>query len=240
MFKNGWRQGPISMSDYLDRIGSGLILLHHAPLDFDFIPETMVGRESIQSNLAAKFHSISHPNSSANVVITGPVGSGKTLLARTFCRDIEHHLRNKRQIRSVHINCRNATTNVRVAQRIVQTLDPGHPDRGLSMGELLNSLRRLLRSNERHLIIVLDEVDHLLRKSGNDLIYQLLRIDEDQEGSGTISLILISQEQILDVLENAVISRFGHTNHLPIPSYDYDGLLSIARQRAEAALNPKS
>ena len=228
------------MSDYLDRIGSGLILLDPEPLYFDFIPETMVGREDIQSNLAAKFHSISHPNSSANVVITGPVGSGKTLLSRTFCRDIEHHLRNKRQIRSVHINCRNATTNVRVAQRIVQTLDPGHPDRGLSMGELLNSLRRLLRSNERHLIIVLDEVDHLLRKSGNDLIYQLLRIDEDQEGSGTISLMLISQEQVLDVLENAVISRFGHTNHLPIPSYDYEGLLAIARQRAEAALNPKS
>jgi cell division control protein 6 len=119
-------------------------------------------------------------------------------------------------------------------------LDAGHPDRGLSMGELLNSLRRLLRSSERHLIIVLDEVDHLLRKSGNDLIYQLLRIDEDQDGSGTISLILISQEQVLDVLENAVISRFGHTNHLPIPSYDYDGLLAITRQRAEASLNPQS
>ena len=228
------------MSDYLDRIGSGLILLDPSPLDYDFIPEIMVGREEIQSSLAAKFHSIAHPNRSANVVITGPVGSGKTLLARTFCRDIEHHLRNKRQIRSVHINCRNATTNVRVAQRIVQTLDAGHPDRGLSMGELLNSLRRLLRSNERHLIIVLDEVDHLLRKSGNDLIYQLLRIDEDQDGSGTISLILISQEQVLDVLENAVISRFGHTNHLPIPSYDYDGLLAITRQRAEASLNPQS
>ena len=108
------------------------------------------------------------------------------------------------------------------------------------MGELLSSLRKLLRNNGRHLIIVLDEVDHLLRKSGNDLIYQLLRIDEDQDGSGTLSLILISQEQVLDVLENAVISRFGHTNHLPIPPYDMKGLLAIVRQRAEAALNPRS
>ena len=140
------------MSDYLDRIGSGFILLHPDPLDFDYIPEVMVGRESIQETLAGKFHSIAHPNGSANVVITGPVGSGKTLLARTFCRDIEHHLRNKRAIQSVHINCRNATTNVRVAQRIVQSLDPGHPDRGLSMGELLSSLRKLLRNNSRCLL----------------------------------------------------------------------------------------
>jgi len=240
VFKNGWLQDAISMSDYLDRIGSGFILLNPDPLDFDYIPEVMVGRETIQETMAGKFHSIAHPNGSSNVVITGPVGSGKTLLARTFCRDIEYHLRNKRPLRSVHINCRNATTNVRVAQRIVQSLDPGHPDRGLSMGELLSSLRKLLRNNGRHLIVVLDEVDHLLRKSGNDLIYQLLRIDEDQEGSGTLSLILISQEQILDVLENAVISRFGHTNHIPVPPYDMKGLLAIARQRAEDALNPRS
>ncbi len=240
VFKNGWHQDATSMSDYLDRIGSGFILLNPDPLDFDYIPEVMVGREDIQEALAGKFHSIAHPNGSANVVITGPVGSGKTLLARTFCRDIEYHLRNRRPLRSVHINCRNATTNVRVAQRIVQSLDPGHPDRGLSMGELLSSLRKLLRNNGRHLIIVLDEVDHLLRKSGNDLIYQLLRIDEDQDGSGTLSLILISQEQVLDVLENAVISRFGHTNHLPIPPYDMKGLHAIVRQRAEAALNPRS
>ena len=59
------------MSDYLDRIGSGLILLNPDPLDFDYIPEVMVGREDIQESLAGKFHSIAHPNGSANVVITG-------------------------------------------------------------------------------------------------------------------------------------------------------------------------
>jgi len=72
------------MSDYLDRIGSGLILLDPAPLDFDFIPEKMVGREDIQSNLAAKFHSISHPNSSANVVITDQLGVVKHCLRELF------------------------------------------------------------------------------------------------------------------------------------------------------------
>jgi Cdc6-like AAA superfamily ATPase len=77
VFKNGWHQDATSMSDYLDRIGSGFILLNPDPLDFDYIPEVMVGRETIQETLAGKFHSIAHPNGSANVVITGPVGSGK-------------------------------------------------------------------------------------------------------------------------------------------------------------------
>ena len=105
------------------------------------------------------------------------------------------------------------------------------------MGELLLSLRKLTRKNSSHLIVVLDEVDHMLRKSGDDLLYQLLRIDEDQQGKGTLSLILISQEQVLDILETAVISRMGKTNLLQIPPYNFEGLGKIARQRASLSLN---
>ena len=76
----------------------------------------------------------------------------------------------------------------------------------------------------------------MLRKSGDDILYQLLRIDEDQEGKGTLSLILISQEQVLDVLETAVISRMGKTNLIKIPAYDEDELFNIATQRAELSL----
>ena len=78
----------------------------------------------------------------------------------------------------------------------------------------------------------------MLRRSGDDLLYQLLRIDEDQSGKGTLSLILISQEQVLDVLETAVISRMGSTNHLRVKPYDVEGLAAIATQRAKMGLVP--
>jgi len=225
------------MSSYLDRIGAGFIISNPEALDFDFVPNEIVGRETIQSELANKFASIDRQDSSCRAIITGPVGSGKTVLAKTFCRDLKRHLANKREIMIAHVNCRNASTSTRVVQRILHEIDPGHPDRGLSMGELLLSLRKLTRKNSSHLIVVLDEVDHMLRKSGDDLLYQLLRIDEDQQGKGTLSLILISQEQVLDVLETAVISRMGKTSLIHIPPYDFEGLGKIARQRASLALN---
>ncbi|MCH1422508.1 MAG: AAA family ATPase [Candidatus Poseidoniaceae archaeon] len=226
------------MTNYLDRIGAGLILANPEVFNFDYVPEHMVGRGEIQNELASKFTTLHLPEGSGRVVITGPVGSGKTALAQTFCRDIQRHLLNKRNIRSVHVNCRNASTSMRVVQRILHELAPGHPDRGLSMGELLMSLRRILRKETSHLIVVLDEVDHMLRRSGDDLLYQLLRIDEDQNGKGTLSLILVSQEQVLDMLETAVISRMGSTNHLRITPYDVDGLEAIATQRASRGLVP--
>ena len=142
----------------------------------------------------------------------------------------------KRNIKQVHVNCRNAATPSRVMQKIVQDLDPGHPDRGLGVGELLTSLRRMLQSSNTHLIVVLDEVDHLLRRSGDDIIYKLMRIDEDREGVGTLSTIMISQEQVLDLLENAVLSRVGRSNHVRVPPYDESGLKSIIEQRMNLGL----
>ena len=218
------------MSSYLDRIGAGLILSKPEVFGFDYVPDLLVGREDLQGELAAIFGSIAHPEGTGRVVITGPVGSGKTVLAKRFCQDIIRHLSDKRNIKRVHVNCRNAATPSRVMQKIVQDLDPGHPDRGLGVGELLTSLRRMLHSSNTHLIVILDEVDHLLRRSGDDIIYKLMRIDEDREGVGTLSTIMISQEQVLDLLENAVISRVGRSNHVRVPPYDEKGLMKILEQ----------
>ena len=224
------------MSSYLDRIGAGLILSKPEVFGFDFVPEVLVGREDLQGDLAAILGSIAHPEGTGRVVITGPVGSGKTVLATRFCKDIIRHLSDKRNIKCVHVNCRNAATPSRVMQKIVQDLDPGHPDRGLGVGELLTSLRRMLQSSNTHLIVMLDEVDHLLRRSGDDIIYKLMRIDEDREGIGTLSSILISQEQVLDLLENAVLSRVGRSNHIRVPPYDENGLKKIIAQRTDLGL----
>ena len=224
------------MGSYLDRIGAGLILHNPEVFGFDFIPEDLVGREDVQGQLASIFSSIAHPEGTGRAVVTGPVGSGKTALVRRFCLDIVKYLADKRNIKTVHVNCRNAATASRVMQKIVQELDPGHPDRGLGVGELLTSLRRMMQGDNAHLIVVLDEVDHLLRQSGDDVIYKLMRIDEDRDKAGTLSLILISQEQILDLLEGAVISRMGRTNHIRIPPYDEQGLFKIAAQRRDLGL----
>ncbi|MBT3657320.1 MAG: AAA family ATPase [Euryarchaeota archaeon] len=224
------------MSSYLDRIGAGFILNKPEVFGFDYVPEILVGREELQGQLASLFTTIGHPEGTGRAVVTGPVGSGKTALVKRFCDDLIRHVADKRNIKYVHVNCRNASTASRVMQKIVQDLDPGHPDRGLGVGELLTSLRRMLQGDNSHIIVVLDEVDHLLRHSGDDIIYKLMRIDEDGNRTGTLSAILISQEQVLDMLENAVISRLGRSNHIRVPPYDENGLLKIATQRRDIGL----
>ncbi len=240
MFNNGWRQPCAAMSSWLNRIGAGLVLKHPEMLDHDWVPKELVGRDEQLENLAGMFTGIDGPSGSGRAVITGPVGSGKSVLSRVFTREISTYHASKRDIRWMHVNCRNNPSESQVLQRIIHELDPRHPDRGLGVGEILSSIRRLLRSESAHMIIILDEVDHLMRKSGDALIYRLLRIDEEYGSSGTLSLILISQEQILDMFESAVISRFGYLNHLRLDGYDVEGLFKIACQRAEMAFTTEA
>ena len=226
--------------DYLDVIGAGLIILDSEPFSFDYVPEKLVGRDEILREMALKFSPVITANGSGKAVLSGPVGTGKTSVAKRFCRDLQARFEASRKIKYVHINCRNHSTPMQVLHRIVSVFDEGHPDRGLAMGELLSSIRKLAKRDSSHIIVILDEVDRLLRKSGNDVIYQLLRIDEDQSSSGTLSLIMISQEQVLDILEGAVISRLGTSSLVKFKPYSVDQLYQIVEQRAKLTIKPTS
>ena len=224
------------MADYLDRIGAGKILVDRLPLSYDWTPSTLVGRDDSLSELASIFSQIENPNTSCKAVITGPVGSGKTVLTQVFANDLRRHLEGRRKIVHVHVNCRNHPSGPQVLQQIAISLDERHPERGFSAGEMIQSIKRYLRTHGAHMLLILDEVDVMIRRDSTDLIYRLLRIDEGQNERGTMSIILVSQDSsLLRLFEPAIISRLGASSRVNLHPYNKTDLLQIARQRAEAS-----
>jgi len=224
------------MAGYLDRIGAGKVLLDKGPLSYDWIPPELVGRDQELGDMASIFSRIENHGTSCQAVVLGPVGAGKTVLTQRFGDDIQRHLEGRRKIVLTHVNCRNHPTGSQVLQQIALSLDSRHPERGFSSGEIIQSIRRNLQAHQNHLLLILDEVDVLVRRDSSDLIYKLLRIDEGQDNSGSLSIILVSQDfALMKYFEPAIISRLGNSNILELQPYESKTLTMIAKQRAEVA-----
>src|SRR2546427_9745591 len=107
-----------------------------------------------------------------------------------------------------------------VLLRLIQHFDAHFPERGFSIAEKMETLRRHLEKHRLHFIVILDEVDALLKKSGADLIYSFARSAEETGASkGNISLILISQRpNAVEYLDRGARSTYRRSNVLEIPT----------------------
>lgn len=217
---------------------SAVIIRDRAKLSFDYVPEKLVGRESQMDSLAMLFAPVVSDGLSETAFITGPVGTGKTATAKRFCMDMADHCAGKGiRMDYVFVNCRQKSTEAGVLLQLLRHYDPGFPDRGFSPAEMYRSLLGLIRKSASRLVIVLDEADVLIKKGSGDLVYQLSRSNEEMGAVRTsVSLIMISQEYILDRLDDASRSSFKRANVIRFPRYDREGLLAIVRARAEEAI----
>ena len=106
-------------------------------LDFDYIPKELPHRGSQLQLLAQLFKPILS-QVAQNGVIVGPVGTGKTVIAKTFCQKLVTAARSKQVfIEYVHINCRKRSTDAMVLLGILNHFDSRFPDRGFSVQEML-------------------------------------------------------------------------------------------------------
>lgn len=209
-------------------------------LSFDYVPERLVHREGQLEKLWMLFRPVLESGASQTAFLIGSVGTGKTALSKRFCLDLVRAAQErKRAMDFIVVNCRQRYTDTSVLLRLVSHFDEGYPDRGFSAAEMLSSLRKHLDKRKLHLVIVLDEADVLLRKGAGDLIYHLSRFDEEKVGGrASLSLILVSQKYVLDMLDPASLSTFRRANAITFDKYTQEELRDIVNGRVELAFYP--
>ncbi|HKW43516.1 MAG TPA: orc1/cdc6 family replication initiation protein, partial [Thermoplasmata archaeon] len=138
------------------------------------------------------------------------------------------------------VNCRQRMGDDAVLLKLLQHFDAHFPERGFSIAEKIETLRRHLEKHKVHLIVILDEVDALLKKSGADLVYSFARIAEESTAAkGNISMILISQRpNALEYMDAAALSTFRRSNVVEFPPYDDKELRDIVSGRVQLAMHP--
>lgn len=221
------------------RLGGGnvaRILLHEETLDPAFVPPRLPHREEERIRLFQRYRDALEHGVPHHHLITGRIGSGKTALAKRVGADLERVGRlGSVPCRAVYVNCWRRASDRTVLLDLVRHLDIELPDRGYSLAEMLDIFEQGLRRRPHHWVVILDEASALVRQE-TKLIYLLSRSRE--VGLGSISLLMVTPEDILPFLDAPSRSSFGITHRLELAPYGPAELADILAARAELALRP--
>ncbi|MEL0330958.1 MAG: orc1/cdc6 family replication initiation protein [Candidatus Poseidoniales archaeon] len=181
----------------------------------------------------------------SNMTLYGVTGAGKTAVTDYVC----HHLKAKgetmnRQVESIMVNCRQIDTQYRVLSHIGNSLledfeNDEIPFTGWPTDRVFNELIRRMDRRGGVFVIVLDEIDHLVRKAGDDLLYNLTNMNSSLKSARACVIGISNDLKFTDFLDPRVRSRLGQLDVLFRP-YDAEQLQNILRQRAQEGLDAEA
>jgi len=227
--------------DYIeDELSRRSVFKSEQFLSIDYVPESLPHRQSELRTLAQNFKTLiaSPGRTSHKFLIQGPVGTGKTAVAKRFSEQmVQAAERRNIRLHSIHINCRVNKTSYLIFLRALREFKPEFPRRGHSPEELLQMLVEILEEEDRYLLLILDELDYFIKQRGSDILYDLTRLTDDQlNARQRVSIIGIGREIPLDrsVLDSSTLSTLQR-NILYFSKYNQTALYDILRNRVDMA-----
>ncbi len=204
-------------------------------LRHDYIPERLPHREEQIRCLGEILTTVLRNSRSSNVFIYGKTGTGKTAATKYVLSKLTSKTREVgARVDVCYVNCRLAGTEYRVFSTLCDALDAAVPFTGLAVGEVFDRFKNALDSKARLFIIVLDEIDALIKTRGDVLLYELTRINENLRYS-EMSMIGISNDlRFKEFLEPRVISCLSEEEIVFRP-YDAGELQDILLDRTRMA-----
>ncbi len=209
-----------------------------------YIPDNLPHRRKQIEALASILATALKGNRPSNILIFGKTGTGKTAVMKYLGKEIriahETHKGRFQAVNFIYINCEIVDTQYGVLAHVgnyfIQDWDERIPFTGWSTEKVYNQLKDQIDAHEEVTLIVLDEIDKLVYKSGDDVLFHLSELNEDLT-QGKLSIIGISNDlKFTEFLDTRVRSRLGE-ERMVFPPYNANQLQDILRQRVELALN---
>ncbi|MFQ5977392.1 MAG: ORC1-type DNA replication protein [Candidatus Heimdallarchaeota archaeon] len=173
----------------------------------------------------------------SNIFVYGKPGTGKTAVVR----HVLSHLKKRAEDRgipfaSAYVNCQIVDTNYRVLATLCASLGVQVPFTGLPADEVHTRFCKALDRSATIFVIVLDEVDALVKKSGEQTLYNLTRINTTLKNA-RVSLIGVSNDlKFREYLAPRVLSSLSEQKISFFP-YKAPEIINILQDRAELAFH---
>jgi len=240
-------------SDYLDNIfekavfGINLIK-NRKTLTIDYVPEKLPFRDEESKTIAQVLSVILKNGKPSNLLVFGKPGTGKTAVVKNVINRLKKKtIEDGIEITVTIVNAKTANTSYKVLYDIAEDMGINKIDKklkvhftGLSMGEATVRILEYIKKKNLHVILVIDEIDSLVSRNGDDILYSFTRANERLLENGFISLIGISNSLTFkDKLDPRVRSSLSEEELIFNP-YTVLQLREILNERSQLAFNEGS
>jgi cell division control protein 6 len=209
-------------------------------LRHSYTPSELPHREEEIRQLATILAPSLKGETPSNILIYGKSGTGKTIVCRFVCELLHETVRKKDNlypVSAVYLNCEVTDTKYRILANLAKEFGKKIPFTGWPTDKVYNSFKGAVDEEKRCVIIILDEIDKLVGKNGDDIIYNLTRMNTELKNA-RVSIIGISNDlKFTNYLDSRIQSSLGEEEIVFSP-YNARQLEDILRQRAEIAFKP--
>jgi len=221
-------------------LGQDSLFIDRRAFDHAFEPSSLPHRDHEVEALVRNLVDALNGHIPSNMLLYGVPGSGKTVVTRFVLGQLlDKGVEMGQPVQTYEINCRNVDTKYRVVQTIASQLarrgDTPIPFTGWPTDRVLETLiYRMDRAAGVH-IIVLDEIDNLVSRAGDDLLYNLTSLNTVL-GNARCCIIGISNDlHFTQQLDPRVSSRLSQED-LVFHPYGALEIQDILNERVETGL----
>ena len=215
------------------------IFKNREALSSTYIPKHFPHREEEIGNIANILKPALNGSRPSNILIYGQTGTGKTAVAKFICDQITAKANDEdKKIHTAYINCKQTNTTYSILSNIGKAYskewEEEIPIAGWRIDKVYAEVKQKAKENGGIVILVLDEIDALVTKAGDDILYHLTSLNSDLENS-KISIIGISNDvKFTSWLDPRVKSRLGEES-LAFAPYNAPQIEEILYERSKIA-----
>lgn len=210
-------------------------------LQSNYTPESLLHRNHEISQIANMLAPALKTEKPSNLFIYGKTGTGKTVSAKYIANElIAASKKQKVPLKIIYINCKLkkvADTEYRLIAQLASHFGKAIPPTGLPTDEVYKIFYKAIDRNKQSVILILDEIDQLVKKTGDSILYNLTRINEELNNA-QVSLVGISNDLIfIDTIDPRVKSSLSE-EEIVFPPYNALQIQDILHQRSKRAFKP--
>lgn len=227
------------IENYLeDFLAQEPLFTNKATLQSNFTPEEIPHREDQIKQIATILAPILRVERPSNVFMYGKTGTGKTLSIKHTTDKILNIAQQKDiPLKVIYINCklkRVADTEYRLIAELARECGKDIPPTGLPTDEVYKIFYAAIDDKKQAILLVLDEIDQLIEKAGDELLYNLTRINSELKNA-QISIVGISNNLLFtENLDPRVKSSLSEEEIL-FPPYNALQIQNILHARCSIA-----